>query len=146
MLRGSWDSREATCVQWRVHQREGERTYRASEGLSRDFGFPSECGRVCQNFQCMRVLDGSLFLPTGLRLMISTTCLEPQESVNEEIEAQRVSSTCQRSHRRQKIDLALCCPAGTLLPRNLLRGTKELWPACPLLVPQVSPVRLLVLI
>lgn len=79
---------------------EGERTHRASEGLSRGFGFPSECGRVCQNFSCMRALDGLLFLPTGLRVVI-TVCLEPQEFVNEETEVQRGSSTCQRSHRKQ---------------------------------------------
>lgn len=75
MLRGSWDSRESMCVEERVHWRKGERTHRASEGLSRGFGFPSECGRVRQNFQWMRALEGSLFLPVGLRVVISATCL-----------------------------------------------------------------------
>lgn len=89
--------------EWRVHQREGERAHRASEGLSRGFGFPSECGRVCQDFQCVRALGGSLFLSACLRVVIATMCLEPQESVNEEMEAQRGSSTCQRSRRRQNL-------------------------------------------
>lgn len=84
-----------------MHRRERERTHRASEGITWSFGFSSERSRVHQNFQWVRALEGSLFLSMGLRVVIPATCLEPQESVNEEMEAQRGSSTRQRSHRRQ---------------------------------------------
>lgn len=48
-----------------------------------------------------------------------------------------------RGHTEGKTGLGCMCPAVTLLPRSLCEGTEELWLACPLLVPQVSPVRLL---
>lgn len=48
--------------------------------------------------------------------------------------------------QKTKLDLAACCLAVSLLPRSLCEGAEERWLACPLLVPQVSPVRLLVLL
>lgn len=99
MLRGSWDSRETVCVWSEGCTR--ERGREPSEGLSGGFGFPSERDRVWQDLQWMRALDGSLFLPMGLRVMLYIMYLEPQDSGNEEMEAQGGSSTCQRSHRRQ---------------------------------------------
>lgn len=84
-----------------MHQREGERTHKASKGLIGGFGFPSEYGRVCQDFQCVRALDGSLFLSTCLRVVIATMCPEPQESVNEEME-DREAHQFARGHTEDK--------------------------------------------